>query len=232
MTSQDPTSGGRGEQDDADTAALLERFSATLRSAAVWDEPPADLGERIVVQVDALRTAGAEPADGDRATTPSAPVVLEEARRRRPGGAWLWPGLAVAAAAVVAFAAGALLTGDDDGRSFEPVADVELTPTELGGGARADGTVVDAGAGYSISIDVAGLPPAPEGAYYEGWLHDEETGDWVSVGTFHMRNGDDRVVLWSGVPISRYRELVVTSEVEGSSGDRGDVLLAGPFEGR
>jgi hypothetical protein len=41
MTSQEPTSGGRGEQDDADTAALLEPFGATLRSAAVWDEPTA-----------------------------------------------------------------------------------------------------------------------------------------------------------------------------------------------
>ena len=143
------------------------------------------------------------------------------------------PGLAIAAAALVAFAAGALLTGgDDDGRSREPIADIELAPTALGAGATAEGTVADAGAGYSINIEVAGLPPAPEGEYYEGWLHDEETGNWVSVGTFHMRGGDGRVVLWAGVPIAEYRELVVTAEVEGSSNGRGDILLAGPLEDR
>ena len=145
----------------------------------------------------------------------------------------MWPGLAVAAAALVAFAAGALLTGDDDeGRSREPVADVVLTATDISPGARAEGDAVDAGAGFSINIDVAGLPPAPVGEYYEGWLHDAQTGDWVSIGTFHMRGGDGRVVLWSGVPLGRYNELVVTSEVEGSTGGHGDILLEGQFQAR
>ena len=158
------------------------------------------------------------------------PASLDEARRRR---SWVAPGLAIAAAALVAFAAGALLTGgDDDGRSREPIADVELTPTALADAATAEGTVADAGAGYSINIEVAGLPPAPEGEYYEGWLHDDETGNWVSVGTFHMRSGDGHVVLWSGVPIAEYRKLVVTAEVEGSSNGRGDVLLEGPVDDR
>jgi hypothetical protein len=232
MSSHEPTSGGNGEHDDAEAAAMLERFGATLRSVAVWEEPPADLGERIVAKVDALRTSDAADTTGVIAV-PVAAAGDVGPRRRRRDSSWLWPGLAVAAAALVAFAAGALLTGgDDDRRSVEPVADVELTPTELGSGASADGTVVDAGAGYSINIDVAGLPPAPDGQYYEGWLHDEESGDWVSVGTFHMRDGDSRVVLWAGVPIARYRELVVTSEVEGSTGGHGDILLAGQLEGR
>ena len=93
--------------------------------------------------------------------------------------------------------------------------------------ATADGTVVDAGAGYAVSLEVAGLPVAPEGAYYEGWLHNESSGDWVSIGTFHMRNGDGRVVLWSGVPIADYRELVVTAETEGSGAAPGDAVLTG-----
>ena len=111
MNSHEPTSGGEGEQVDAEAAAMLERFGATLRSAAVWDEPPDDLGDRIVAQVGALRTG-----DGHAGTTttttsaPAAPVELEDARRRRKDVSWLWPGLAVAAAALVAFAAGALLT--------------------------------------------------------------------------------------------------------------------------
>ncbi len=213
------------------TAAMLERFGATLRSTAVWEDLPDDLADRVLTEVDALRSG-----DGQIGTTsvgtPSVPASLDEGRRRRKLS-WLGPGLAIAAAALVAFAAGALLTGgDDDDRSREPIADIELSPTALGTGASADGTVADAGAGYSINIDVAGLPPAPDGEYYEGWLHDEETGDWVSVGTFHMRGGDSRVVLWAGVPIARYRELVVTSEVEGSANGHGEILLAGPLQSR
>ena len=68
---------------------------------------------------------------------------------------------------------------------------------------------------------MADLPAAPEGEYYEGWVYEESSGEWVSVGTFHMRDGDGRVVLWSGVPIDRYRELLVTAETEGPDDGRG-----------
>ena len=228
MSSHDPMNGGAGENGDPAAGAILERFGATLRRAAVWEDPPDDLDDRIIAQVAALRTASAGHAEDITSTDTPPLVAINDGRRR--GRAWVWPALA-AAAAVVAFAAGALLVGgDDDNRSVEPVAEVQLAPTDLAVGARADGTVIDAGAGYSISIQVAGLPPAPEGEYYEGWLHDTETGDWVSVGTFHMREGDSRVVLWSGVPISRYRELVVTAEFEGSSGGHGDILLSGQLQ--
>ena len=231
MSTHESTSGGDGEQVDAETTAMLERFGTSLRSAAVWEDLPDDLEDRVLAQVDALRTGSGEGATARSRRRRFRPRRVAEGRRRHgPCRRWA-PGLAIAAAAIVAFAAGALLTGDEDGRSLEPIADIELRATELGAGASADGTVADAGAGYSINIDVAGLPPAPEGEYYEGWLHDEATGDWVSVGTFHMRSGDGRVVLWSGVPIARCSELVVTSEVEDSAGGRGDILLGGPPRG-
>lgn len=229
MSSDEPMSGGSGEHGDDESAAMVGRFGTTLRRAAVWEEPPDDLGDRIIAQVEALRAGDGHVGDD----TPSglrARDVSEAGRRR--GVSWVWPGLAVAAAALVAFAAGALLTGDDDGRSREPMAVVALTATDLSPGARAEGDAVDAGAGFSINIDVSGLPPAPAGEYYEGWLYDTQTGDWVSVGTFHMRSGDGRVVLWSGVPLGRYNELVVTSEVEGSTGGHGDILLEGQFQPR
>ena len=232
MSTHGPINGGDGEQRDAESAATLERFGATLRSTAVWEDPPADLESRILSQVGALR-AGDGQAGTQGIAARAETVALDDVARRRQHHAWVRPALAIAAAALVAFAAGALLTGgDDDDRSVEPIADVELSATEAVADASADGTVVDAGAGYAIYIDVAGLPPAPDGAYYEGWLHDEDSGDWVSVGTFHMRGGDSRVVLWAGVPVSRYRELVVTSEVEGSTGGHGEILLAGPLQHR
>src|SRR5262245_10479511 len=215
--------------DERDEAAL-GRFGNTLRSAAVWERPPDDLADRVVARIGALRAG-----DGHVGSTKAeaVPAELDAARDRRRRTSWLWPVLAAAAALVVAFAAGALLFDDDDGgqRSLEPIATVELTPTDRGGDASADGTVVDAGAGYAINLQVAGLPAAPQGAFYEGWLHNEVSGDWVSIGTFHMRNGDGRVVLWSGVPISDYRELVVTAETEGSGAAPGDAVLTGQLAG-
>jgi hypothetical protein len=229
MSSDQSMSGG-GDYDGGEAATSLERFGTTLRRAAVWEEPPDDLGDRIVAQIGALRAGDGHV--GDATTSDPTERDMSVAGSRR-SVSWLWPGLAVAAAALVAFAAGALLTGDDDDRrSREPIADVVLTPTDISPGARAEGDVVDAGAGFSINIDVSGLDPAPQGEYYEGWLHDAATGDWVSVGTFHMRGGDGRVVLWSGVPLGRYNELVVTAEVEGSTGGHGDILLEGQFQAR
>jgi Anti-sigma-K factor rskA len=231
MSSDEPISGGTGEHGDDLSAASLGRFGTTLRRAPVWEDPPDDLGDRIIAQIGALRVGDGHVGD---ATPSGLPARDDSGAGRRRGASWVWPGLAVAAAALVAFAAGALLTGDDDDRrSREPMAVVALTATDLSPGARAEGDAVDAGAGFSINIDVSGLPPAPIGEYYEGWLHDPQTGDWVSVGTFHMRDGDGRVVLWSGVELGRYNELVVTSEVKGSTGGgHGDILLEGQFQPR
>jgi hypothetical protein len=229
MNGQDPTNGTYGDGGDPEVEAALARYGGTLRRTAVWSAPPADLGDRILAQVAALRAGGGGAAAVEPGAMPTStqPSSRDDVRRRR--SRW-WPALA-AAAVVVAFLGGVLVAGgdDDDGRrSADPVADVSLEPTELAAGASASGSIVDAGAGYSISIEVAGLDPAPDGAYYEGWLHDEESGDWVSIGTFHMRGGDGRVVLWSGVPLARYAQMVVTSEVEGSSDGHGEIVLTGP----
>jgi hypothetical protein len=231
MNGHDPTSDIHGERDDPEVAAALERHGDTLRSAAVWESPPADLAERIISHVATLRVGDGHTGGINQPEAVEPSASIDVARRRR-ASRW-WPALAAAAAVVLAFAGGLWLVGDDDGRrSLEPIADVELAATELATGASASGTVMDAGAGYSITINVAGLPPAPDGEYYEGWLHEEASGDWVSVGTFHMRGGDGRVVLWSGVPIDRYRQLVVTTEVEGATSGHGDILLSGVLEHR
>jgi hypothetical protein len=222
MSGHDQVSG----EDERDAEVALERFRTTLRSAAVWERPPDDLADRVIARVGDLRRGDGHVGTAHAAMAP--PADLDAARGRRRRVSWLWPALAAAAALVVAFAAGALLFDDDGGqRSLEAIASVELAPTDRGGDASAAGSVVDAGAGYAINLEVAGLPAAPEGAYYEGWLHNEDSDDWVSVGTFHMRNGDGRVVLWSGVPIADYRELVVTAETQGSGAGPGDAVLTG-----
>ena len=46
------------------------------------------------------------------------------------------------------------------------------------------------------------------------------------MGTFHMRGGDDTVVLWSGVPLAGYPTLVVTRhDADGAAA--GEEVLAG-----
>ena len=54
MSSHDPMNGGAGEHGDPETAAILERFGTTLRRAAVWEDPPDDLDDRIMAEVAAL----------------------------------------------------------------------------------------------------------------------------------------------------------------------------------
>lgn len=223
MTSNDDMSGAGSEHDDAELVAALRRFGATLRGNAVWEEPPADLADRISTSITSMVTDTDRP-DG------APPVSLDTVRRRRRS--WLRPGLAVAASAVLAFAAGVLIAGGDDDRDGDrdAFADVMLAATERSPDAEATGDIVDQGAGYAIRLDVVGLPPAPEGTFYEGWLCDEDRTDWVSVGTFHMRGGDGVVVLWAGVPIADYPRLVVTTQDEGGTGGyRGDVVLEGRF---
>lgn len=136
--------------------------------------------------------------------------------------------LVAAAAAVVVLAGvvGILMRNDDGaGREFT-VAGTELAPD-----ASAVATVEDTGSGVSIELDVHGLPPAEPGTYYQAWLKGSD-GELVTVGTFHMRGGDDRVELWSGVPVDRYPTLTVTLQHEDAGQESsGRVVLSGDVHG-
>jgi hypothetical protein len=215
MNSERPTNGTEIPDDDTEFRELLAPFAGVLGSPAVWADPPADLESSIVEQIRAT------PVPGRIA----APIRSSGSRRR-----WVVP-LTAAAAAAVAFGAGLLVAdrGEDD---VAAVADVDLTGTALAPDARASGDVIDRGAGYAIRLDMAGLPPAPEGEFYEGWLRADD-GEMVSVGTFHMRNGDSPIVLWSGVKIAEYDTLIVTEEQERSGAEASDrVVLEGAVERR
>jgi hypothetical protein len=79
-------------------------------------------------------------------------------------------------------------------------------------------------AGWWIHLDVTGLPPAPEGQYYEGWVWSDE-GEGVSIGTFHLRGGDAPVVLWSGVPLAEYPSIWVTLENEDEGPEASELVV-------
>ena len=84
--------------------------------------------------------------------------------------------------------------------------------------------------GTRIILDVAGLPPAEPGTYYEAWMRvDAETG--VSAGTFHLRGGDGEIELWSGVTAADYPLLTVTVQDEGQAASSGVVVLRGRIDG-
>jgi hypothetical protein len=125
---------------------------------------------------------------------------------------------------VVVGAIGIVARPGDDGSGFD-VAGTELAPE-----ASAVATVEELGSGVAIELDVSGLPPAEPGTYYQAWVKGAE--GLVTVGTFHMRDGDDSVELWSGVPVDRYPTLTVTLQEEGGGQESsGRVVLSGEIGG-
>lgn len=104
----------------------------------------------------------------------------------------------------------------------EPV-DFTLAGTTLAPTATADVRVVETPAGIVLRLEVAGLPPADPGTYYQGWV---VAGDRaVSVGTFHMRGGDGPVAFWSGVEPTDYPELIVTLQSETDGPVRSNLVV-------
>jgi len=195
------------------TTAVLDALGPSLRDRAVWSEPPASLGDSIVAAIAAERvTSPAPPATAD----------LDVQRRRRRPGRWL--GAVAAAALALAIGAGLLLTREGDEQPGDQLA---ITGTDLAPDASATAVVDDTGAGVAIRLDLRGLEPAPEGQYYQGWLRNAE-GELVSIGTFHMRDGDATITLWAGVEVKDYPTLTVTLQTEDEgTGSSGQVVLRG-----
>lgn len=141
----------------------------------------------------------------------------------RPG--WARPGLLAAAVVVVlglAVAGGLVATGDD-----EPVGTpVALAGTEGMPGAVASARLRPMPAGVEVALDVSGLPPAPEGTFYEAWAVGDQGK--VSAGTFHARGDQDEVRLWLGVDPDDYDALTVTRQpIDGGTLAEGVVVLRG-----
>jgi hypothetical protein len=153
-----------------------------------------------------------------------APPVVPLERRRRGRGLRVLAAAAVLA--VVVGVVGALLVslrGDEGGAARE----VAIAGTELAPEASAVATVEELGSGAAIELDVSDLAPAPPGTYYQALVRspDEEL---VSVGTFHMRAGDEVVELWAGVDLDEYPTLTVTIQQEDAGPESsGEVVLRG-----
>lgn len=199
-----------------DLAASLETgndprvapLHALLGDESVWAEPTPGLEERILAATEDARQGDGAVASGpgtdSQPAAPShgprvAPVTSLAHRRRRYRNAAA--GLVAVAASIAAFL---LLT------AAPPVATVHLAGTQLAPQARAVATIEDDAGGWLVELEVRGLAPAPDGHYYQGWQSHGERS--ISIGTFHLRGGDDVIPLWSGVPVGEYPDVFVTLE--------------------
>jgi hypothetical protein len=192
------------------------RVRDLLADESVWAAPAPEGVEDLIA---AIR---AEPAVRPDVEARPTPASSRRPARRRP----VVVALAAAAALVVVLGVVGIVarSGDDAGREFD-VAGTELAPD-----AAAVATVDERGSGVAIELDVRGLPPAEPGTYYQGWVKGAD--GLVTVGTFHLRGGDDTVELWSGVPLDRYPTLTVTLQEEGGGPESsGRVVLSGEIGG-
>jgi hypothetical protein len=185
-----------------------------LGDESVWAEPaPGGL--------DALLAAIQAEGGG---SAPAGPATQPRRARRRPPARARRLALVLGAAAALVLVAGVaavMLRSEGGGGSEVAIAGTELAPD-----ASATATVENTPSGVAIELDVRGLPPAEPGTYYQAWVKGPD--GLVTVGTFHVREGDDTVELWSGVELGDYPTLTVTIQQEGGGQESsGQVVLSG-----
>jgi hypothetical protein len=184
----------------------LDLIRGVLAASSTWEEPPEGVVDGLLATI---------------AREGHAPVVEKAAKRQRPP--WL---LAAGIVAAIALLVIGIVSVFD-----EPIAEtvVAMTGTDLAPAAAGVASLRPTPSGWYIRLDVSGLPAAPEGTYYQGWVWNDDEG--VSIGTFHLRDGDDAVVLWSGVDVAEYPAISVTLEDEGAGPEASErIMMKGRFE--
>ena len=189
-----------GQGDGADER--LDSVRRALGDPNTWETPPQSVADGVIAEIRAA----------------SSPF---EATPRRP--TWRRFGYAVAGVTVVILLLAFFGTLDRGTR-------VALEGTELLPEASGTAFLQDTDAGWSIRLEVEGLPPAEPGFYYEGWVWSDE-GDGVSIGTFHLRNGTRPLNLWAGVDVEEYPAIWVSLEPEDGSPEVSEsIVLWGKLE--
>lgn len=193
---------GAGEAPES--GETLDATRQVLTGAAVWAVPPDSVAEEVLGEIRAR-------------TNP-----FRESRRRISPLRVL--------AAVVTLGAILLVTALGLG-SLRDGTRVDLAGTELLPTASGTAWLESTDAGWSIWIDLDGLPPADDGYYYEGWVWSDD-GDGVSIGTFHLRNGHERLSLWSGVDVADYPSIWISLQAEGGGPAVSDeIVMRGRLDG-
>jgi hypothetical protein len=198
---------------DPDPPAEFVALRQQLASESVWLDPPADLQEAIVADISGQQDAAAVPHRTSRHRT----------ARRWTAQPWAAAAAVAAAVAVIAV----IVFPRAETRQFR------MEGTDLAATATAIATIRSTPSGEDITLDITGLEPPPAGYFYQGWVRQggEPEDNAVTIGTFHMRGGDDEVTLWAGVDIDDFPVLTVTLEPDdGDPASSGDVVLRGRLE--
>lgn len=186
--------------DDA-ARAELDDLRRLLAVDSTWDDAPPELADDIVA---AIRSEAAD-------VTPAPP---------RPRRRWARPAFAAAVAAAVAVAVvggAVLLQNGGDDESFA------LAATDVVPGASARATAESTGSGLAITLTVDGLPPAEPGTFYQAWMRGDAGS--VPIGTFHVRDGEGPIDLWSGVDAAAYPTMTVTLQREGAGPESSGIVV-------
>lgn len=206
-----------GRRPDGPAGASARRaddLRGLLADEDLWVQAPPDGADALLA---AVRAESTRPRGAPRRS----PGTLTPLPRDR----WLPMALAAAAAALLVLGVVGIVARLDDGDGDDG-RELAIAGTDLAPEASATATVSEQPAGVAIELDVRGLPPAPPDRYYQGWVKGPD--GLVAVGTFHMRGGDDRIDLWSGVDLERYPTLTVTLQEEGAGPESsGRVVLTG-----
>jgi len=190
-----------GTPEGGESHERLDLIRDVLSTDATWAEPPPQV------------------ADGLLAALAAEAVPTLSVNEQRSGR---WPLVLAGAGGLVAIAAlvlGSINVLQDEGDNV-----VAMTGTELEAAALGEAAFGPNDAGWWIRLDVTGLPPAPEGSYYEGWVWSDD-GEGVSIGTFHLRGEDMPIVLWSGVPLADYPSIWVTLESEDDGPEASEMIV-------
>lgn len=209
--------------DDA-THDLPDDVLALLDDESVWAEVDSGLLEGAIASV--MAEVNAQDSTTEPVLPAPAPVIDLASRRRVQWGSAL-----LGAAAALVLCVGALVVFQaGDGQPRDSDVELALAATELEPGAGGLAAVTTTPNGTRIVLSTSGLPPAPEGSYYEAWLRTgPEAG--VSAGTFHLRSGADaEIELWAGVAIENYPLFTVTLQPEGLATSSGQVVLTARLE--
>lgn len=183
----------------------LDLIRELLARATLWEETPPGLAEKVSQGI---------------GTRPVEPVARSPRR-------WLVPVLVGAVALL--FGVLALMLPSDEPDPPDAVA--TMSGTDLVPESEGTAAIRNMGSGWSIRLNLVGLPPAAEGTFYQGWAWND-AGEGVSIGTFHLRGGHYPVTLWAGVDLADYPYIWVTLQEEGGGTDVSDqIVMRGRIEG-
>jgi hypothetical protein len=194
--------------DDEKENDLLEPdILALLRDTSLWQEPSADLEDRVVAGI----------ADERR-------VVVPIGRARRA-----WPGRLTAAAIGAAAAAAVVLIAVPRHDGQQADANVAIAGTKLAPGISGTAGITSETSGVRIEFSVKGLPRRDGGDFYEGWLKNCAGTELVPIGTYHEL---EDATGWAGVSIDDFPLLTVTREhvaapKDAAQGSSGEVVVSG-----